>query len=185
MFGELQKLSVDSSGLVYHNSEYGVTLIIPEGAIQQSATVRFGACLYSDKFKFGDYVPVTPILWVHIDQKLMKPAELYLPHHINTETTKKNQLFPLTANDETFIKEESFLFTISDKVEIEIDPEIFKTCCYHFCSHCIAARKKDYDKIQKRFKIWRAEKQEGATLYVGFCIFYRYCKEVNLCCLHS
>ena len=185
MFGELQKLPVDSSGLVYHNSEYGVTLIIPEGALQQSATVWFGVCLYSDKFKFGDYVPVTPIVWIHIDQKLMKPAELYLPHHINTETTKKNQLFPLTANDETFINEQSFLFTISDKVEIEIDPELFKTCCYHFCSHCIAARKSDYDKIQKQFKIGRAEKQEGATLYVDFCIYYHYCKQVNLHCLYT
>ena len=185
MFGELQELPVDSSGLVYHNSEYGVTLIIPEGAIQQSATVRFGACLYSDKFKFGDYVPVTPIVWVHIDQKLHKCAELYLPHHINTETTKKNQLFPLTASDETFVKEQSFLFTISDKVEIEIDPELFKTCCYHFCSHCIAAKKSDYDKIQKQYKIVRAEKQEGTTLYVDFCIFYRYCKNVNLCCLYT
>ena len=178
VFGELQELSLDSSGLVYHNSEYEVTLVIPEGAIQQSATVWFGACLYSDKFKFGDYVPVTPIVWVHIDQKLMKPAELYLPHHINTETTKTN-LFPLTANDETFIKEKKFLFTISDKVEIEIiDPELFKTCCYHFCSHCIAVRKIDYDKIQKQYKIVRAEKQEGATLNADFCIFYRYCRQV-------
>lgn len=39
-FGELQEKSpVDSSGIVCHNGEYGVTLTfsIPEGAIQQYA----------------------------------------------------------------------------------------------------------------------------------------------------
>uniref|UniRef100_A0A1X7TG29 Uncharacterized protein n=1 Tax=Amphimedon queenslandica TaxID=400682 RepID=A0A1X7TG29_AMPQE len=100
-FDELHKLLLDRSGLVYHCSQYGVTLIIPEGAVQESATVWFGACLFSDKFKFGDYVPVTPIVWVHIDRKLDKCAELYIPHDVAISSEINLQQFTvLTAHDD-------------------------------------------------------------------------------------
>ncbi|XP_019863514.1 PREDICTED: uncharacterized protein LOC109592525, partial [Amphimedon queenslandica] len=54
-FDELTKLQVGSNRTEYHSSQYGVTLNIPEGAVQGSATVWFGTVLFSDKFKFGDY----------------------------------------------------------------------------------------------------------------------------------
>ena len=169
---------------MYHCSQYGVTLIIPEGAVQESATVWFGACLFSDKFKFGDYVPVTPIVWVHIDQKLMKPVELYLPHHIDTNTMKRSQLFPMTASDELFIKTTNFLFIISECEEIEIEPELFKSYCYHFCSHCVAVEKTDFEKIKKRYKLAIAQKQEKTQISIDFCIFYHYCIKVRLYILY-
>uniref|UniRef100_A0A1X7T094 Uncharacterized protein n=1 Tax=Amphimedon queenslandica TaxID=400682 RepID=A0A1X7T094_AMPQE len=61
IYGNLTVLPVDSNGLFYHCDKYGTTLIIPEGAVQESATVWFGACLYGDNFDFDHYVPVTPI----------------------------------------------------------------------------------------------------------------------------
>uniref|UniRef100_A0A1X7UV74 Death domain-containing protein n=1 Tax=Amphimedon queenslandica TaxID=400682 RepID=A0A1X7UV74_AMPQE len=115
-FGEVYMLSLDSSGLVYHCNQYGVTLIIPEGAVKESTTVWFGACLLSDKFKFGDYVPVTPIVWVHIDRKLDKSAELYIPHDVIISSESNLQQFAiLTAHDDC-----------SDVVEDQCDKEEFR-----------------------------------------------------------
>uniref|UniRef100_A0A1X7TG78 Uncharacterized protein n=1 Tax=Amphimedon queenslandica TaxID=400682 RepID=A0A1X7TG78_AMPQE len=118
-FGELQKLSLDSSGLLYHCSQYGVTLIIPEGAVQESATVWFGACMFSDKFKFGDYVPVTPIVWVHIDQKLDKNAELCIPHDVLFSSEVNLQQFNvLTAHDDDCSKLLNFYENYISQVQV-------------------------------------------------------------------
>ena len=59
-------LEFTATGLVHHCSQYGVTLIIPEGAIEGTATVWFGVTLLSNKFKFKDNsVPVSPVLCGH------------------------------------------------------------------------------------------------------------------------
>ena len=179
MFGELQELPVDSSGLVYHNSEYGVTLIIPEGAIQQSATVWFGVCLYSDKFKFGDYVPVTPIVWVHIDQKLHKCAELYIPHDIAICSEHDlHQFTVLTAGDD----QSSVMKFHRSQVKIESHSKMFKIKSSHFCSICIATTKSQYKNIAKRYLIAQAEKKnENNDLVVEFIFLCQQqgCKEVK------
>ena len=179
MFGELQKLSVDSSGLVYHNSEYGVTLIIPEGSLQQSATVWFGVCLYSDKFKFDDYVPVTPIVWVHIDQKLHKCAELYLPHDITISSEHDlHQFTVLTAGDD----QSSVMKFHRSQVKIESHSKMFKIKPSHFCSICIATTKSQYKTIAKRYLIAQAEKKnKNNDLIVEFIFLCQQqgCKEVK------
>ncbi|XP_019861244.1 PREDICTED: uncharacterized protein LOC109589631 [Amphimedon queenslandica] len=170
IFGELIKLKFDSKGLVHHCSKTGVTLIIPEGAVQQPATAWFGVCPFSTKFKFGDYIPITPIVWVYIDQKLTKPAELYLPHNINIGTTTKNLFVHLTASDQNFLEKGKFLFTCSN-VKMEVDSEMFKTYCDHFCSHCVAMEKNAYQGTQKHYMIAMAEKQQDETTFVDFCCF--------------
>ena len=91
IFENLTPLTVTTTGLVHHCSQYGVTLIIPEGAIEHTATVWFGVCLFSDKFKFeDDYIPVSPIVWIYINCQLIKPAEIYLPHHINETVSNRS-----------------------------------------------------------------------------------------------
>ena len=139
IFGDLIQISVDSSGLVYHCSQYGVTLIIPEGAVQESAIVWFGACLFSDKFKFGDYVPVTPIVWVHIDEKLLKPAELYFPHDIVISSeTDLNKFSVLTAEDKGHSSILKFYQKCHSPVEAYLKfLPVFKIECQHFCSNCV------------------------------------------------
>ena len=180
MFGELQELPVDSSGLVYHNSEYGVTLIIPEGAILEPATVRFGVCLYSDKFKFGDYAPVTPIVWVHIDQKLHKCAELYLPHDIAISSEHNlHQFIVLTADNDD---RSSVMKFHHSRVKIESHSKMFKIKSFHFCSICIATTKSQYKTIAKRYLIAQAEKKnKNNDLIVEFIFLCQQqgCKEVK------
>ncbi|XP_019854556.1 PREDICTED: uncharacterized protein LOC100633393 isoform X4 [Amphimedon queenslandica] len=168
-FGELQKLSLDISGLVYHCSQYGVTLIIPEGAVQESATVWFGACLFSDKFKFGDYVPVTPIVWVHIDRKLDKCAELYIPHDVAISSDTNLQHFTiLTAHDDDCSDVISFQENCGSQAESTSGLQIFKILSPHFCSNCVAVQKGEYKFIPRRYLIARADKKNGRELSVQF-----------------
>ncbi|XP_019853891.1 PREDICTED: uncharacterized protein LOC109583131 [Amphimedon queenslandica] len=178
-FGELQKLSLDRSGLVYHCSQYGVTLIIPEGAVQESATVWFGVCLFSDKFKFGDYVPVTPIVWVHIDQKLDKSAELYIPHHIAISSEVNLQQFTvLTARDDDC--SDVITFQESYGIQVQVSPGLFKILSSHFCSNCVAIQKRKYKSIPRRYLIARADKKNGRELLVQFIFLCQQkgCKKV-------
>lgn len=183
IFGELKKLSVDSSGLMYHCDEYGVTLIIPEGAIRQPATVWFGACLYNAKFKFGDYVPVTPIVWIYIDQKLHKLAELYFPHDIIISSeADSHQLTVLKANDNECSSTIIFQQNNNTKVMVEPDSQIFKIDCLHFCSNCVAIHKKKYKSIARQYLLARAEKRMGTKeLLIEFIFLCQQkgCKKVK------
>ena len=79
----LIEVSVDATGLAYHSSQYGVTLIVPEGAVKAKAIIWIGVNFASNKFKFKDFVPVSPIVWTYTNCQLPKPAKLYIPHHIN------------------------------------------------------------------------------------------------------
>ena len=181
-FGELQKLSLDTSGLVYHCSEYGVTLIIPEGAVQESATVWFGACLFSDKFKFGDYVPVTPIVWVHIDQKLNKCAELYIPHDLAISGEANLQQFTiLTARDNSCSNVLNFYENYRSQIQVTPEFKNFKISSSHFCSNCVAVQKRMYKAIPRRYLIARADKKNGSReLLVQFIFLCQQkgCKKV-------
>ena len=174
VFGDLTRLRVDSNGLIHHCSQYGVTLIIPEGAVQekQTVTLHFGACLYSNKFKFGNYIPVTPIVWVYIKQELVKPAELHLPHHVDaTNPFTKSKLTLLTAGDEFFNKNELH-FTVDDDSVLEVDFALCKTSRNHFCSTCVGIKKSSFRDIQKRYRLAIAEKQKSDVTLLFHCIIF-------------
>ena len=178
---EITELTVDSSGLVYHCSQYGVTLIIPEGAVQQTTTVMYGACLLNDKFKFeGEYIFVSPIVWIYIDSQLMKPVELYIPHHIDTTNmSERDNLFLLTAEDVLW---DCLNFTQNSTINVEINSLFAKIATTHFCSNCIATYGKKYREIPKRYSIARADKvDDEGILTVEFIFIYQEngCKKVS------
>ena len=169
-------LEFSATGLVHHCSQYGVTLIIPKGAIEGTATVWFGVTLLSDKFKFGDdFVPMSPIVWTYINCQLMKPAELYIPHHIDVSNMKvpNNQLYLLTADDETFIRNGVFLFKQNRENQMIIESNLFKILTSHFCSNCIAATSNSHNKIPKRYLIARADKKVDDDVFVEFSFLYQ------------
>ena len=92
-FDEMLEMSFDENGLFYHSYKYGVTIIIPPGAVLKPCTLQFGACLLLPHFRSNDsFIPVSPFVWIHIDSLLAKPAELYIPHYvdISSEEDKKN-----------------------------------------------------------------------------------------------
>ena len=185
VFENMTILTVTSTGLVHHCSQYGVTVIIPEGAIKCTATVWFGVCLFSDKFKFeGDYIPVSPIVWMYINCQLIKPAELYLPHHINISNMEDtiNHLHLLTADDECF-RSDIFTFKQNHDYQVTIESTLVKVVSIHFCSNCIGIERRKNSLIPKQYLIIRADKvsDNGHTLSVDYCFLYlqKKCKEVS------
>ena len=156
IFKDLIELEVTTTGLVHHCSQYGVTLIIPEGAIEHTATVWFGVCLFSDKFKFeDDYIPVSPIVWIYINCQLIKPAELYIPHHIDVSNMKdiNDQLYLLTADDGSFRSFKIFTFKQNHEYQVTIESTVVKVVTTHFCSNCIATKGSTYKEIPKKYLI--------------------------------
>ena len=184
----MTKLEVTATGLVHHCSQYGVTLIIPEGAVKYSATVWFSVCLISSKFRFADdSIPVSPIVWTHINCQLMKSAELYIPHHIDACSMKapNKKLFPLTADDESFEREKVFVFKRNNKCLMTIESTLVKIVTSHFCCNCIATKGHMYSEIPKRYIIAVAQKWEyNDLLYEDICFLYQQpgCIKVSSIC---
>lgn len=156
--------------MIHHCSQFDVTLIIPEGAVQQLTNVWFGACQLSDRFEFGNYVPVTPIVWLYTDKELIKPAKLSQPHNIDINTIEKGQLTHLVANDKKFMENQYFQFIPSND-KFEVKKRGFETSCHHFCSKCISAGKDQYRKMKKWYSITMAQKEEDTNVKFHFCIF--------------
>ena len=140
--------------------------------------------MYSDKFKFGDYVPVTPIAWVYITQKLIKPAELYLPHHIDVDKAVgiKTKLLRLTAADDSHFK-----FQRCDDNQFDIETSVFKLLSPHFCSNCVASTYEICKEIPKRYQLGKCFKEARVGGYFQveveyiFLYFQQTCKKVSLC----
>ena len=177
VFGDLIQLSLDGSGLMYHCSQYGVTLIIPDGAVQHPTTIWFGACLYSDKFKFGDYVPITPIVWIFIDRPLEKFAQLYIPHNI-ADLRDVGQFTVLTADDDC----SSTINFHQSKFQMIYGSNFFQIKCSHFCSNCVGTPQKEYKLIPKLYLLAKAEKADKRRKlkYIQFIFLYHQkgCKKV-------
>ena len=172
----LTTLTVTCTGLVHHSSQYGVTLIIPEGAIEHTATLWFGVCLFSEKFKFEeDFIPVSPIVWMHINSQLTKPAALYIPHHVDVSNMEDiiNQLHLLTADNGSF-RNGIFTFKQNYNYQMIIEPTLVKLFIIDYCSNCIGIERTKQSIIPKQYLIIRADKvsDNGHTLFVDYCLLY-------------
>ena len=142
--------------------------------------------MFSDKFKFeDDYIPVSPIVWIYINCQLIKPAELYIPHHIDVSNMKdtNNQLYLLTADDESFRSDKIFTFKQNHEYQVTIESILVKVRTLHFCSNCIGVKRTEYSIIPKQYLIIRADKllDNEHTLLVDYCLLYlqKICKEVS------
>ena len=158
------EISFDENGLFYHYYKYGVTIIIPPGAVQQSCTLQFGACLLLPHFKSNvSFIPVSPFVWIHIDSLLAKPAELYIPHYVDSSDEDKMKLCLITT------KENPDVFRTEKLPEVSFSPTLVRILTTHFCSLCAAAE----NPPRKRFYLLYAEKEiDDGSLYVDICILY-------------
>ena len=151
-----------------------MTLIIPEGAVQGSAIVWFGARLFSDKFKFGDHVRVSPIVWVHIDKELHKSAELYIPHDIVTNSEDDLQKFALLEFDAlSNTSTDNFNVGQHDKIKWG-SRQLVKIEYWDFHSYCIAVHKDLCDTVSKQYLMAIIEKKNSnEELLVDFILICR------------
>lgn len=176
---------MDANGLEYQSSQYGVTIIVPEGAVNKMATLWFGVCLFNKKFKFPDhFVLVSPFVWAYIDAKLTKPIELNIPHHIDVSNMvdPTNQLFLLTADDEPFMKDKVFTFKCNHEYRITIESTSVKVLAPHLCTDCIAVNGREYRKIPKQYYMAKATKSTDDSMLVDFCFLYRQPVCIEVCC---
>ena len=185
IFEVLTEISLDATGLTYHSSQFGITMIVPEGAVETKAAIWIGISLVNNKFKFeDDFVPVSPVVWAYTNCQLTKPAELYIPHHIDVSNMKdsNNQLYLLTADDELFLREKVFTFENNLEIEIIVQSMLAKFCPPHFCSNCIAIKRQAYRETPKRYLIAKAERRlPDYSLLVDLCFLFeqKICKEVG------
>ena len=166
--------SFDENGLFYHSYKYGITIIIPPGAVLKPCTLQFGACLLHPHFRSNDsFIPVSPFVWIHIDSLLVKPAEIYIPHYVDVSSDEdKMKLCLLKAN----CLQEDQSFTVSSTASVTFSPSLAQIHAYHFCSLCIAT--KDGTPPPKRYHLLIAEKElEDGSLNVDICIMY----SIQLC----
>ena len=113
----------------------------------------------------------------------MKPAELYIPHHIDTtkmpERDINDNIFLLTAED---VHQDYLNFTQNSTINVEINSLFAKIATTHFCSNCIATNGKKYRETPKRYSIARADKvDDEGILTVEFIFIYQEngCKKVS------
>ena len=133
----------------------------------------------SESAESGDFLPVSPFLWVHTDPVLSKPAELYIPHYAIANTTEdKNKLVLLTKGHE-----ENSFFKVNDQLELTI---LETTACIratHFCSLCIATFIQKGSLPKLRYNMVSAQKVVSDNLVnIDICILYSMkCFQVCIC----
>ena len=163
-FDEVFKMPFDENGFFYHSYKYGVTIIIPPGAVLKPFTLQFGACLLLPRFRSNDsFIPVSPFVWIHIDSLLLKPAELYIPHYVDISSEEVKNLRLLNTKDNFEV------FTPDKVAQVSFSPTLARILTTHFCSLCVAANTPP----RKRYYLLYGEKEfEDGSLYVDICIMY-------------
>ena len=178
-FDEIFETSFDENGLFYHSYEYGVTIIIPPGAVQQQCILQFGACLILPHVRSNDsFIPVSPFVWIDIDKELLKPAELYIPHYVDINCGE--ELYLLSSEKKSSEMEEAFVFSVNTKACTSFSPTLARICTMQFCSLCIAT--KGENPPHKRYHLLMAEKElEDGSLHIEICIMYSFhCLKVKI-----
>ena len=167
---EFEKVDFDEGGLVHHSSVHGATIVIPEGAVEGQASVQIGATLLFSNFKCeGSFNPVSPFIWIHTDSELLKPAKLYIPHYIDTETSSNTKLFLLAKGHE-----ENAVFKVIEDANVELFETVGCVDMRHFCVVCLAAAENG-NPPKVRYHALVVEKEDVT----------RSGKEIHLCLLYT
>ena len=142
-FRMLHNFDFDKSGLKCHLSNHGITVIIPENAINEDKAILSVGVYYINSFQFSEgYRLVSEVFWIDSNIPLHKDVDFYMPHFVklkNKNDTKKLKFF--LASDESFKKYGVFKFTDavpSHEYSFEPDNGCYgKLVLNHFCSGCI------------------------------------------------
>ena len=173
--GQCETIPFDDKGLFYHSHEYGVTIVIPEGAVQGKTTLQFGATtlLKHLECQVPSLVPVSPFIWVHTDQVLSKPAELYIPHHALVDTViDRTKVHLLTKGHN-----HTDIFRVNNQIETNIEENFAHLSASHFCLLCLMSEpvpKKRYHLVYAKLEL------QNNIHHVDVCVLYTFkCLKVN------
>ena len=155
----LSKVKFDVRGLKYHMPDHGITVIIPENAVDAEAQICIGI-YYTEPSQFPQgYRLVSEVFWIETSVRLQKCVELYVPHftEIRHENDSKKLSFFMTSDK----SDHDMSSGVSEFVEVHTNSCTFEPgSCYgkvvldHFCSGCILENV-DMDKLPLRYCITR------------------------------
>ena len=121
-------------------SDHGITVIIPENAVDGDALLRIGV-YYVDSFQFPeDHRLVSDVFWIASNIPLRRSAELYIPHFAKIEN-KNNacKLHFFLASDMSYLSSGVMKFIQAPRNSYSFESKTYsgKLVLKHFCSGCI------------------------------------------------
>ena len=109
----------------------------------------------------------------------MKPIEIHVPHHIDTESIADKELLVLMADDDT---NQGITFDVQNTHPFDVSKKFIKISALHFCSMCAVTNGRN--SIRRRFTMYTAEKREedSARIFIdiGFLYDQPYCRKVSV-----
>ena len=156
-FRTTSKVKFDVRGLKYHMPDHGITVIIPENAVDVEAQICFGIYHVETSRFPQDRRLVSEVFWIETSIHFQKSVELYVPHFVEIKNEKDSEkLSFFMASDESYMSS-----GVLDFIEAPTNSCTFEPgSCYgkvvldHFCSGCILENI-DVDKLPLQYCITR------------------------------
>ena len=191
-FRKIYEFEFDKTGLKHHLPNHGITVIIPENAVNRKAILRIGV-YYVDSFQFPeDHRLVSDVFWIDTSIPLHEQtaAQLYIPHcaMIKSQNDSKNLRFFL-APDESFKRSGVFKFTEANKQFYSFEPDNYgKLVMNHFCSGCFM-EKKESSGLSLEYLVTRVvpTNRDRPSWNADFVFSYALptCQKVFVCALYT
>ena len=150
-------LKFDKNGLKYHLYNHGITIIIPEDAVDRDAALLRIGVYYVDLFHFPeDHRLVSDVFWIDSSIPLQKHVELYIPHFVKTSKESESKwLGFFMASDEFFRTHGVLKFreVPEHTYNFKHDTSYGKLVLDHFCSGCILEKMDKEDNLPVQYLI--------------------------------
>ena len=100
-FRTMSEVKFDVRGLKYHMPDHGITVIIPENAVDAEAQICIGIYYTEPSQLPQGYRLVSEVFWIETSVHLQKCVELYVPHfvEIRNENDSKKLSFFMTSEE--------------------------------------------------------------------------------------
>ena len=137
-FRTVSQVNFDASGLKYHMTNHGITVIIPENAVTTETILSIGV-YYVNTFQLPeDHRLVSEVFWIKTSVLLQRNAELYVPHFVNVRDEKdSNKLGFFMASDVSSDAVQTLTEVPAKNCSFEPESNYGKLVMEHFCSGCI------------------------------------------------
>ena len=174
---DITSMYFTSTGGVMVIEEYGVTVNVPSGAIEDHHTVEIqaAASLFGPFDIPSDYYPVSAYVWIEANYTFKKTVEIEFEHHADISNSA-SQLCILKACCTKCNSDEMHEST-GDYV---INDSVCTLYTNHFCSYCLAAKS---TQIPDRIVAYHYLPEDYKTVdefraEVCFCYDLNCCKKV-------
>ena len=137
----ISQVKFDASGLKYHMTDHGITVIIPENAVTTETQLSIGV-YYVNSFQLPeDHRLVSEVFWIKTSVPLQKSAELYVPHFVNIRDGNDSiKLGFFMASDVSTEDVQTLIEVPANTSSFEPGSSYGKLVMDHFCSGCILER---------------------------------------------